>query len=126
MTTSETAQSDLKILTELDGSYVRAMQAGDVKHFETILAEDFRCSNPDLSLLNKEQFLKIVAPPVKISGLRGLDVEIRVLGDFAIIHSHISWTSADGKQREGRYTDDWARRDGKWICVSAHVTGEGW
>ena len=33
--------------------------------------------------------------------------------------SYIS-RSADGKQRRGRYTDNWARRDGTWVAVSAH------
>ena len=28
--------------------------------------------------------------------------------------------SADGKPRRGRYTDNWARRDGTWVAVSAH------
>ena len=26
----------------------------------------------------------------------------------------------DGKPRRGRYTDNWARRDGTWVAVSAH------
>jgi GNAT superfamily N-acetyltransferase len=33
-----------------------------------------------------------------------------------------SYTAADGEQRNGRYTDVWALRDGKWLAVSAHVT----
>ena len=31
-----------------------------------------------------------------------------------------NYRSADGKQRRGRYTDNWARRDGTWVAVSAH------
>jgi hypothetical protein len=33
-----------------------------------------------------------------------------------------SYITADGEQRNGRYTDVWARQDGKWLAVSAHVT----
>ncbi len=29
---------------------------------------------------------------------------------------------ANGEQGNGRYTDVWARRDGSWLAVSAHVT----
>jgi ketosteroid isomerase-like protein len=119
-------QSDEQLLRDLNDDYVAAMQKGDVERFNQILADDFMCSNPDLSLLDKAAFLAAVAPPVRISGLTASDIIIRLLGDFAIIHTHISWRSADGTQREGRYTDDWARRDGRWLCVSAHVTGEGW
>src|ERR1700730_7082565 len=45
-----------------------------------------------------------------------------ILGDVAIIHARTSYTTAGGEQRNGRYTDIWARRDGRWLVVSAHVT----
>jgi hypothetical protein len=32
--------------------------------------------------------------------------------------------SKAGIERIGRYTDVWARRDGKWLCVSAQTSGE--
>jgi ketosteroid isomerase-like protein len=56
------------------------------------------------------------------SGLAVKDVKVRILGDVAIIHARTSYTTAEGEQRNGRYTDVWARRDGKWLAVSAHVT----
>ena len=28
----------------------------------------------------------------------------------------------DGAAESGRYTDVWARRQGRWLCVAAHVT----
>jgi len=43
-----------------------------------------------------------------------------LLGDFAIIHARFSSRFADGKQRRGRYTDNYARRDGTWVAVAAH------
>ena len=46
----------------------------------------------------------------------------RILGDFAIIHARTSYTNADGQQSHGRYTDCWARQNGKWLAVAAHVT----
>ena len=49
------------------------------------------------------------------------DVRIRILGDFAIIHARTSYTTADGQQAHGRYTDCWARQNGRWLAVSAHV-----
>ena len=57
-----------------------------------------------------------------ISGLTAEDVKVRILGAVAIIHARTSYTTADGEQRNGRYTDVWALRDGKWLAVSAHVT----
>lgn len=91
-----------------------------MKRFEEILADDFMISNPDGSLLDKAEFLKLTAQPVTISGLAAEDVQIRLLGDFAIIHARFNSRSADDKPRRGRYTDNWARRDGAWVAVSAH------
>jgi ketosteroid isomerase-like protein len=49
-------------------------------------------------------------------------VKIRVLGDFAIIHAATRYTTADGQEARGRYTDCWAKQDGRWLAVSAHVS----
>jgi len=92
-----------------------------MRRFDEILAEDFLCSNPDGSLVDKNQFLAQTARPVTITGLSAHEVRVRILGDVAIIHAR-TYTTADGEQRNGRYTDVWARRDGKWLAVSAHVT----
>ena len=57
-----------------------------------------------------------------ITGLAALDVRVRILGDVAIIHARTSYATATGEQRNGRYTDVWARRNGRWLAISAHVT----
>ena len=120
MQTNANAQRDLETLTALNLDFFASVQKGDVKRFEEILADDFMISNPDGSLLDKAEFLKLTAQPVTISGLVPEDVKIRLLGDFAIVHARFNSRSADGKPRRGRYTDNWARRDGAWVAVSAH------
>jgi ketosteroid isomerase-like protein len=122
MKTDTTTRSDLDALTALNRDYIHSVQHGDVQRFDEILAEDFLCSNPDGSLVDKKQFLGQTARPVTIAGLSAHEVRVRILGDVAIIHARTSYTTADGEQRNGRYTDVWARRDGKWLAVSAHVT----
>jgi len=125
MQTNANAQRDLDTLTALNRDFTASVQKGDVQRFEEILADDFMTSTPDGSLLDKAEYLKLTAQPVTISELVAEDVRIRLLGDFAIIHGRFNSRSADGKQRRGRYTDNWARRDGTWVAVSAHVTDEG-
>src|SRR5438552_2711745 len=122
MTTGAAVHSDLDELTFLNSEYIRSVQESDVRRFEQILAQDFLCSNPDGSLVDKPQFLAQTARPVTISGLKAEDVKVRILGEVAIIHARTNYTTADGDQRYGRYTDVWALRDGKWLAVSAHVT----
>jgi ketosteroid isomerase-like protein len=120
--TDAATQTDIDALTALNRDYIQSVQNGDVRRFDEILADDFLCSNPDGSLVDKSQFLTQTARPVTITGLEAQDVKVRLLGDVAIIHARTSYTTADGAQRYGRYTDVWARRNGKWLAVSAHVT----
>jgi ketosteroid isomerase-like protein len=114
--------SDLRRLIELNRDYVHSVQHSDVRRFDEILADDFMCSNPDGSLIDRAAFLRQTAQPVKISNLEAHDVNVRLMGDFAIIHARTSYTLPEGRQVSGRYTDVWARRGGEWLAVSAHVT----
>jgi ketosteroid isomerase-like protein len=115
-------QRDHETLTELNRDYIASVQHGDVQRFQELLADDFMCSNPDASLVDRAQFLVQTAQPVTVSGLVAEEVQIRLLGDIAIIHARTSYRTAAGEQRHGRYTDVWARRGGRWLAVSAHVT----
>ena len=115
-------KSDLDCLLDLNRDYIRSVQASDVSRFQQILAEDFLCSLPDGSLLDREGFLNYTAAPVKISNLEAHDVKVRLMGEFAIIHARTSYALPDGRHGHGRYTDVWARRKGRWLAVSAHVT----
>src|SRR5262245_55483959 len=73
---------------------------------------------------NRAEFLDLIGKRARISELREDQVNVRLFGDFAIIHARIQYRSKAGIERIGRYTDDWARRDGKWLCVSAQTSGE--
>jgi ketosteroid isomerase-like protein len=114
--------NDHDTLVELNRDYIRSVQTSDVRRFDEILAEDFLCSNPDGSLVDRKAFLAQTALPVKISNLEVQDVNIRVMGDVAIIHARTTYRLPDGRPGGGRYTDVWARRNGRWLAVSAHVT----
>lgn len=115
-------REDLDALTALNRDYIRSVQEGDVRRFDEILADDFVCSNPDGALVDRRQFLEQTARPVTIRGLDIEDVRIRILGDVALIHARTRYRTAAGEERQGRYTDVWARRNGRWLAVSAHVT----
>ncbi len=122
MRTDTAVKSDLETLRDLNRDYIRSVQTSDVRRFDDILADDFLCSNPDGSLVDRSAFLKQTALPVKISNLEAHDVTIRLMGDLAIIHARTTYNAADGRPAAGRYTDVWARRQGRWLAVSAHVT----
>jgi ketosteroid isomerase-like protein len=116
------ANADVDSLRQLNRDYIRSVQTSDVRRFDEILAEDFFCSNPDGSLVDRAGFLAQTARPVTISNLEAHDVRVRIIGDVAIIHARTTYTTPDGRTGAGRYTDVWARRRGRWLAVSAHVT----
>ncbi|MFT4118573.1 nuclear transport factor 2 family protein [Bradyrhizobium sp.] len=113
---------DLEQLTALNRDYVASVQNCDVRRFDEILAGEFYCSNPAKTLVDRAAFLEQTARPIAIRNLQAHDVRIRIMGDFAIIHAATSYTTADGQQATGRYTDCWAKTDGKWLALSAHVS----
>jgi ketosteroid isomerase-like protein len=114
--------SDLETLESLNDVYITSVQHSDVRRFDEILAEDFLCTQSDGTLLDRAQFLEFTAKPVTITNLTAHDVNIRIMGDCAIIHARTTFTRADGGGGEGRYTDVWAKHDGQWLAVAAHVT----
>src|SRR2546421_6523445 len=115
------SESDLQTLLDLNRDYIRSVQTSDVGRFDEILADDFVCSNPDGSLVDREGFLNQTARPAKISHLEAHDVKVRIMGDFAIIHARTTYTMPDGRSGSGRYTDVWPRRDGDRLADSAQV-----
>jgi ketosteroid isomerase-like protein len=122
MATATVSESELDTLADLNRDYIECVQHSDVRRFDEILAGDFLCSNPDGSLVDRDAFLEQTAKPVVITNLQAHDVTIRLMGEIAIIHARTTYLGPDGREGTGRYTDVWARRDGRWLAVSAHVT----
>lgn len=115
-------KTDLEILSELNHDYIESVQHSDVDRFKQLLSDDFRCSNPDGSIVNRDGFLDQTAKPMAVTDLKAKDVEIRIMGSFAIIHARTVYNDANGISHSGRYTDVWAKVNDHWRAVSAHVT----
>jgi len=118
-TDAVTNHADIDILRQLNQDYIRSVQISDTRRFDEILADDFLNSNPDGSLVDRAQFLAQIARPATISNREANDVRVRVMGDFAIIHARTTYMHEGGRAGAGRYTDIWARREGRWLCVAA-------
>ena len=57
MPTTIAAGTDLDTLQELNREYIRSVQESDVRRFDEILADDFVCTNPDGTFLDRAAFL---------------------------------------------------------------------
>ena len=114
--------TDQTTLEALNKEYIRSVSEADVRWFDANLAEDFVNSNPDCSLVDRKAFLAQIARGSTVKNLAIEDVQVRVLGEGALIHARTTYTRADGQPGAGRYTDVWARRGAGWVCVAANVT----
>lgn len=115
-------EDDLQVLSRLNATYIDCVVTADADRFATILADDFVCSNPDGTLIDRDEFLRRTRAAAPLQTMAIDDVRIRVIGSVAIIHARTSYVLANGQHGAGRYTDVWARRGGTWLAVSAHVT----
>ncbi|HUQ24759.1 MAG TPA: nuclear transport factor 2 family protein [Burkholderiales bacterium] len=113
--------ADLDLLGELNRNYIRSVAESDAGWFERNLADDFVNSNPDGSLSDRAAFLQQIARP-GVANLRCEDVRIQLIGDAAIVRGRTVYTRAGGQPGAGRYTDVYARRGGRWLCIAADVT----
>lgn len=120
--TTQGSASDLATLEELNRNYIRSVSEADVRWFDAHLSDDFVNSNPDCSLVDRAGFLAQIGRGSTVRNLGIEDVRIRILGEVALIHARTTYTKADGQPGAGRYTDVWAQRGGRWLCVAANVT----
>ena len=109
-------------LAELNAQYIESVVEVDLGRFDALLAGDFYCSNPDGTVVDKQEFLGRLGTSVPLAYIDVDDLRIRIMGDVAIIHGKTTIGFADGTRGEGCYTDVWIKRNGQWLAVSAHVT----
>jgi ketosteroid isomerase-like protein len=119
---THTVASDLDTLVRLNEDYIDSVRTSNAGRFREILADDFLCTQANGALLDRDQFLTNTEKAPRMGSLDAHDVNVRIMGDFAIIHARTTFTLADGASGSGRYTDVWARRNGQWLAIAAHVT----
>jgi len=119
---TQAISSDVDALVRLNEDYIESVKKSDVGRFREILADDFLCTLPDGTIIDREQFLVNTAKPYTLGDVQAHEVNVRLMGDVAIVHARTTFTLPDGTPGSGRYTDVWARREGQWRAVAAHVT----
>lgn len=112
--------NDVETLLELNRHYVRSAQESDQHWYSANLAEDYMGSSPNGELQDRAGFLERMAKPFPGTEAQALEPRVRLLGNVALIHAGFRWKKPDGTGGIGRYTDIYAKRDGRWLCVSAH------
>jgi len=114
-----------KALYQLERDWGAASIKKDTAVIDKFLARDF-VSNYDGRTLNKAQLLaQIKSSPAKIESAENSDMVAMVFGDTAIVlgvYTEKSTTNGKDTSMKGRYTEVYAKRDGRWQCVTQYTT----
>ena len=91
---------------------------------DLFLSADFIITQPDGSLMNKQQFKDSVADKsYHYDLLTSGDFKVRLMGDTAVVTGSYHEKGKDKRvpfDRWGRFTDTWLFQMGKWVCVASH------
>jgi len=123
---SEAAQSDdtSKIIA-MENLWNQMQLNHDAAAMEKMLDEDFVLTDYDGSLQNKNQFL---------DSIKDMSVKLTLeMSEGMKLHEHGATVVITGATREkgtqngkpfahnGRFTDTWMKKDGRWLCVASHL-----
>lgn len=106
-----------------------ALVAADKTTLNEVLGDEFIYTAPNGSMTTKQQILENIgkAGPRQMKANRTEDVAIRLLGESAVMTGrYIEEGIYTGKPYsiETRYTDMYTRRNGRWVAIAAHASGQ--
>ena len=116
---------DLTVLRLLNEQYVNAFREADVGWYDAHLADDYVVISGDGSFHDRAAALANFGRPTFATSIASFPVDkvsIRRFDDVALIHAENAYQLKDGRRGISRYTDIWLKRDGRWLCVAAHIT----
>jgi ketosteroid isomerase-like protein len=117
-----------KELTALEQSFNEALLSADWKSVERIHANDLVFTNADGSVTHKADLVDgIRSGDMKFESIEMSDVKVQDLGKVAVVtgkvieRGHYTTVDLSGTYR---FTDVWAKRDGRWQIVGGQETRE--
>lgn len=116
---------DDRTLHVLNEHYVQAFRESDVAWYDAHLATDYVVASSDGSLGDRAAALAAFAQPTFATAMKSFPVgkvNVRRFDDVALIHAENAYELKDGRTGISRYTDIWFKRDGRWLCIAAHIT----
>lgn len=99
-----------------------AYRRSDPDYLARLTSHDFLFTDSDGFWLEREAFLARLRGRAPFAAVAYDDVQVRLLGDVAIVHGVLHARTPAGDAAAARYTDVYAREDGRWRLVSAQNT----
>jgi ketosteroid isomerase-like protein len=124
--TSSGAGSAEADLLKVEREWLDAYMKSDIAALERIKADDYNITYSTGEVMTKAQEIaKLKSMPAAAFKLNTEDTRVRLYGDTAVLTGALiqSWTD-NGKPMNVRlrYTDVWAKRNGRWQVVAAQLT----
>ena len=97
----------------------------DATAMEKMIDDDFVLTDYDGSLLDKKQFLDSIKDmSIKLTQEMSEGMKLHPHGNIVVVTGA---TREKGTQNgkpfahNGRFTDTWIKKDGRWLCVASHL-----
>lgn len=116
---------DMSTLLALNESYVKAFRDADVAWYDAHLAPDYVMVSGDGARWDRAGTLSRFSQPTFATTMRSFPVDkvtVRRFHDVALVHAENAYELKDGRKGASRYTDIWQKRDGRWLCIAAHIS----
>ena len=111
-------------LMRMEQEWAVASVKNDWAAFDKMLAAEY-ASNVDGVITPKKQFLaNMKGGAFRVASATAGEMKVLILGETGIVHGVWTERSAlNGRDMSGtyRYTDLFAKRDGRWQCVAGHA-----
>jgi ketosteroid isomerase-like protein len=121
-----TSGSVEKTIIKLELDWGNALAKGDVAWIDGICADDWMITDPEGNLITKEQSdADMKSGALAIESFKIDDLVVHVHGDTAVafgLETEKSKYKGADSSGQYRFTDTFAKRDGKWMAVATHVT----
>jgi ketosteroid isomerase-like protein len=115
------APSTAETLKQLERDWAVAIKAGDGEQVGRILGDDWVEVSNDGRKLTKEHLITgVKSGRVKVESIDFGPMDVKVLGDVAVVQgSHVETSTKNGQRISGEvvWMDVFANRDGKWVVV---------
>jgi ketosteroid isomerase-like protein len=113
-------------ICKMEQELAQALMRRDKAMVDSILAEDYILTTSDGNLVDKPRAMAdLGSPDLEVEWCEIDDVSVRVYGDAAVAVGRSSVTGRLGDQDLSgrfRYTRVYARRQGRWQIVAAHLS----
>jgi hypothetical protein len=114
--------SEVEAIRKMNENYFRSWRENDIAWYQENLANEFVCTVGSGAVIDKQQFL---APSDNsdIADAHIEDIVIRVYpSGTAVVTANTVYTNKQGTTGATRYTDVYAKIDGRWKVVCAQLT----